>query len=123
MWLHASRLRVSRGNHTAHEKHALTSMFCEACLCLAWQRCILLAALGEDSGELQPVRLAPVRLPESVAPGTQYGYRMSKAALNCAGATLARDLRADGIHVAIVHPGAVRASAYHFTCQAALERL
>ena len=38
----------------------------------------------------------------------QYGYRMSKAALNCAGATLARDLRADGIHVAIVHPGAVR---------------
>ena len=40
--------------------------------------------------------------------GVQYGYRMSKAALNCAGATLARDLRADGIHVAIVHPGAVR---------------
>lgn len=38
----------------------------------------------------------------------QYGYRMSKAALNAAGATLARDLRADDIHVAIIHPGAVR---------------
>lgn len=38
----------------------------------------------------------------------QYGYRMSKAALNSAGATLARDLRADDIHVAIIHPGAVR---------------
>ena len=37
----------------------------------------------------------------------QYGYRMSKAALNAAGATLARDLRADDIHVAIIHPGAV----------------
>ncbi len=33
---------------------------------------------------------------------------MSKAALNAAGATLARDLRADDIHVAIIHPGAVR---------------
>ena len=33
---------------------------------------------------------------------------MSKAALNAAGSTLARDLRADDIHVAIVHPGAVR---------------
>ncbi|KAK9832580.1 hypothetical protein WJX81_000380 [Elliptochloris bilobata] len=39
--------------------------------------------------------------------GGLYGYRMSKAALNSAGATLAHDLRADGIHVAIIHPGAV----------------
>jgi hypothetical protein len=32
---------------------------------------------------------------------------MSKAALNCAGATLARDLKGDGIAIALIHPGAV----------------
>jgi NAD(P)-dependent dehydrogenase (short-subunit alcohol dehydrogenase family) len=37
----------------------------------------------------------------------QYGYRMSKAALNCGGATMARDLKGDGIAVALIHPGAV----------------
>ncbi len=40
--------------------------------------------------------------------GGMYGYRMSKAALNAAGMSLAHDLRARGIAVAIVHPGYVR---------------
>ena len=40
--------------------------------------------------------------------GGNYGYRMSKAALNAAGMSLARDLRGDGIAVAILHPGYVR---------------
>jgi NAD(P)-dependent dehydrogenase (short-subunit alcohol dehydrogenase family) len=40
--------------------------------------------------------------------GGYYGYRMSKAALNAAGMSLARDLRGSGIAVAILHPGAVR---------------
>jgi NAD(P)-dependent dehydrogenase (short-subunit alcohol dehydrogenase family) len=40
--------------------------------------------------------------------GGSYGYRMSKAALNAAGMSLARDLRGDGIAVAILHPGYVR---------------
>jgi NAD(P)-dependent dehydrogenase (short-subunit alcohol dehydrogenase family) len=40
--------------------------------------------------------------------GGSYGYRMSKAALNAAGVSLARDLAADGISVAILHPGYVR---------------
>ena len=40
--------------------------------------------------------------------GGYYGYRMSKAALNAAGMSLARDLRGAGIAVAILHPGAVR---------------
>jgi len=40
--------------------------------------------------------------------GGSYGYRMSKAALNAAGMSLARDLRARGIAVAILHPGYVR---------------
>ena len=40
--------------------------------------------------------------------GGSYGYRMSKAALNAAGVSLARDLRGRGIAVAILHPGYVR---------------
>lgn len=40
--------------------------------------------------------------------GGYYGYRMSKAALNAAGASLAHDLRPRGVAVAILHPGYVR---------------
>jgi NAD(P)-dependent dehydrogenase (short-subunit alcohol dehydrogenase family) len=40
--------------------------------------------------------------------GGSYGYRMSKAALNAAGVSLAHDLRSQGIAVAILHPGFVR---------------
>ena len=40
--------------------------------------------------------------------GGYYGYRMSKAALNAAGMSLARDLAPAGIAVAILHPGYVR---------------
>ncbi len=40
--------------------------------------------------------------------GGYYGYRMSKAALNAAGVSLAHDLRPRGIAVAILHPGYVR---------------
>lgn len=40
--------------------------------------------------------------------GGMYGYRMSKAAVNAAGVSLARDLAARGIAVAILHPGFVR---------------
>lgn len=40
--------------------------------------------------------------------GGRYGYRMSKAALNAAGKSLAVDLAPRGISVGILHPGAVR---------------
>ena len=40
--------------------------------------------------------------------GGYYGYRMSKAALNAAGVSLAHDLKTAGIAVVILHPGAVR---------------
>lgn len=40
--------------------------------------------------------------------GGLYGYRMSKAALNMAGANLARELAPRGILVAVLHPGFVR---------------
>ena len=37
--------------------------------------------------------------------GGAYAYRMSKAALNAAGVSLAHDLKGDGMAVAILHPG------------------
>ncbi len=40
--------------------------------------------------------------------GAYYGYRMSKAALNAAGRSLAMDLRDAGIAVFLLHPGFVR---------------
>lgn len=40
--------------------------------------------------------------------GGSYGYRMSKAALNAAGRSLAIDLAARGIAVGLLHPGYVR---------------
>lgn len=39
--------------------------------------------------------------------GGYYGYRMSKAAVNAAGVSLARDLHGRGISVALLHPGMV----------------
>lgn len=40
--------------------------------------------------------------------GGHYGYRMSKAALNAAGVSMAHDLRPRGVALVILHPGAVR---------------
>ncbi len=40
--------------------------------------------------------------------GGRYGYRMSKAAVNIAGVSLAHDLKPRGIAVTILHPGFVR---------------
>lgn len=40
--------------------------------------------------------------------GSYYGYRMSKAALNAAGMSLAQDLRGRQVAVAILHPGFVQ---------------
>ena len=40
--------------------------------------------------------------------GSYYGYRMSKAALNAAGVSLAHDLGPRGVAVVMLHPGSVR---------------
>jgi NAD(P)-dependent dehydrogenase (short-subunit alcohol dehydrogenase family) len=40
--------------------------------------------------------------------GGAYGYRMSKAALNMAAKSISVDLRAQGVMVAILHPGMVK---------------
>jgi len=45
--------------------------------------------------------------------GSMYGYRMSKAALNMAGASLALDLKSRGVAVVILHPGYVRTGMTH----------
>jgi NAD(P)-dependent dehydrogenase (short-subunit alcohol dehydrogenase family) len=46
--------------------------------------------------------------------GGSYGYRMSKAALNMAGQSLAVDLKSKGIAVAILHPGLVATRMINF---------
>lgn len=46
--------------------------------------------------------------------GGYYGYRMSKAALNAAAMSLARDLTPRGIAVAILHPGYVQTAMVNF---------
>lgn len=40
--------------------------------------------------------------------GSMYGYRISKAGVNMAGASLAQDLKPKGVAVALLHPGYVR---------------
>jgi len=40
--------------------------------------------------------------------GGHYGYRMSKAALNIAGVSLAHDLQSQGVAVVLLHPGYVQ---------------
>jgi len=47
--------------------------------------------------------------------GGSYGYRMSKAAVNMAGVSLARDLEPRGIAVGILHPGWVKTDMTDYT--------
>lgn len=44
--------------------------------------------------------------------GKMYSYRMSKAAVNAGAKSLTVDWKADGIAVAILHPGYVRTGSY-----------
>jgi NAD(P)-dependent dehydrogenase (short-subunit alcohol dehydrogenase family) len=92
-----------------------------------------LGTISYDSirAQLETNALAPLRLTERLLPllapgskialmtsrmgsiadntsGSMYGYRMSKAALNMAGVSLAHDLEPRGIAVVILHPGYVR---------------
>jgi len=47
--------------------------------------------------------------------GSHYGYRMSKAAVNMAGASLSRDLAPRGVAVCLLHPGYVTTRMTGFT--------
>lgn len=59
--------------------------------------------------------------------GGYYGYRMSKAAVNAAGMSLAQDLKSKGIAVALLHPGYVKTDMTehqgHITPQESVEGL
>jgi NAD(P)-dependent dehydrogenase (short-subunit alcohol dehydrogenase family) len=68
------------------------------------------AALRESLGNGSKVAIITSRMGsiEDNTSGGRYGYRMSKAAVNMAGRSLAQDLKNDGVSVAILHPGFVR---------------
>ena len=58
---------------------------------------------------------------EDNASGGRYGYRMSKAALNAAGKSMAHDLKSRGVAVAILHPGLVSTAMINFNGQVSPE--
>lgn len=53
--------------------------------------------------------------------GGRYGYRMSKAALNAAGKSMAHDLKSRGVAAAILHPGLVSTAMINFKGQVSAE--
>ncbi len=71
---------------------------------------VLTAALRPLLGHGSKVALVTSRMGSMADNGSggYYGYRMSKAALNAAGVSLARDLAPSGIAVVLLHPGFVR---------------
>jgi len=68
------------------------------------------AALRENLVQGSKVAIITSRMGsiEDNTSGGRYGYRMSKAAVNMAGRSLANDLKDGGVAVAILHPGFVR---------------
>ncbi len=68
------------------------------------------AALKGNLGEGSKVAIITSRMGsiDDNTSGGRYGYRMSKAAVNMAGRSLANDFKGDGVAVAILHPGFVR---------------
>jgi NAD(P)-dependent dehydrogenase (short-subunit alcohol dehydrogenase family) len=70
----------------------------------------VVTALREHLGEGSKIAIVTSRMGSLADNGSggSYGYRMSKAAVNIAGVSLAHDLRKHGIAVALLHPGWVR---------------
>jgi NAD(P)-dependent dehydrogenase (short-subunit alcohol dehydrogenase family) len=68
------------------------------------------AALRASLGRGSKVAIITSRMGsiEDNTSGGRYGYRMSKAAVNMAGRSLAHDLAPDGVAVVVLHPGFVR---------------
>lgn len=74
-------------------------------------------ALMDQLGEGAKVALVTSRMGSITdnTSGGRYGYRMSKAALNIAGKSLAQDLKTKGVSVAILHPGYVQTGMVGFS--------
>jgi NAD(P)-dependent dehydrogenase (short-subunit alcohol dehydrogenase family) len=70
----------------------------------------VVAALRKRMGQGSKVAIVTSRMGSLAdnSSGGSYGYRMSKAAVNMAGVSLAHDLRREGIAVALLHPGWVK---------------
>jgi len=68
------------------------------------------AALRENLDKGSKVAIVTSRMGsiEDNTSGGRYGYRMSKAAVNMAGRSLAHDLQEAGVAVVVLHPGFVR---------------
>ncbi|MFP4147146.1 MAG: SDR family oxidoreductase [Halorhodospira sp.] len=66
-----------------------------------------LSPLITDGGKLGIVTSRMGSIADNTS-GNSYGYRMSKAAVNMAAASLAHDLQPRGITVVLLHPGWVR---------------
>jgi NAD(P)-dependent dehydrogenase (short-subunit alcohol dehydrogenase family) len=68
------------------------------------------AALRANLGKGSKVAIVTSRMGsiEDNTSGGRYGYRMSKAAVNMAGRSLAHDLKEAGVAVVVLHPGFVR---------------
>lgn len=70
----------------------------------------VIKALRKNLGQGSKVAIVSSRV-GSIADNTtggNYGYRMSKTAVNMAGACLAHELKDDGVTVVLLHPGYVR---------------
>ena len=67
------------------------------------------AALRNHLGRGSKVAIITSRMGsiEDNTSGSRYGYRMSKAAVNMAGRSLAHDLKEKGVAVFLLHPGMV----------------
>ena len=67
-------------------------------------------ALQKNLGAGSKVAIVTSRMGsiEDNTSGGMYGYRMSKAAVNQAGKSLAHDLKPAGVHVVLLHPGFVQ---------------
>jgi NAD(P)-dependent dehydrogenase (short-subunit alcohol dehydrogenase family) len=61
-----------------------------------------------DSGSKVAIVTSRMGSIEDNTSGGRYGYRMSKAAVNMAGRSLAHDLKQAGVAVVLLHPGFVR---------------
>ena len=68
------------------------------------------ASLRQNLGKGSKVAIVTSRMGsiEDNTSGGRYGYRMSKAAVNMAGRSLAQDLKEAGVSLAMLHPGFVR---------------
>jgi len=75
----------------------------------------VVTALRERLGDGAKIAIVTSRMGSLADNGSggSYGYRMSKAAVNIAGVSLAHDLRKHGIAVALLHPGWVKTDMTH----------